>query len=506
MGQFCAYEPASKCWPTPAAISRWRSTLTDTIVVQPDDANFLRDAVSMNELKSNFPAMIVHPGNEKDVVSIVKFASRYRIRLVAKCSGHDYNDRSTGRGIIQLNTQRMANVTYDPQTTHITVQSGANFSTIYGFLEPLQRAAVGGQSMTVCLAGYVMGGGHSNLTPLYGLGVDNVISMRVVLYNGTVITTSQKLHSDLFNAILGSGANTYGVVLSIVYKTYPASPYILKITGFWSTPLTYGTPSVLDLAYNLTWYNNKPNNLVAPYVTVATTSEGNKTYGITDISFVITAPPYDVAMDYIKPFYSQPSFFKQSYKVENYSSLLQYAISIYGDAGETGEIWQRKMISNVMLPLDQDVLDQTVRVIIEEQFTAPFKLLMIHGGVSLNGSVGSSSLGLRKTFGEQAFGNQWNPIPKDFENMKNISDIMGRLKAFVNSSYVNEYTTYYDQYNVLPDWRTRFYDNYTNLLRVKSIYDPCNLYVVEYGVGSDQPVATCGFGMGRGTAGHKRFA
>ncbi len=29
-------------------------------------------------------------------------------------------------------------------------------------------------------------------------------------------------------------------------------------------------------------------------------------------------------------------------------------------------------------------------------------------------------------------------------------------------------------------------------MQAKRKYDPCNLYVVEYGVGWDQPKATCG--------------
>lgn len=55
-----------------------------------------------NTLKTAFPGLIIHPGNEKDLSSTLRFASKYRIRVVAKCSGHDQNCRSTGNGVIQV--------------------------------------------------------------------------------------------------------------------------------------------------------------------------------------------------------------------------------------------------------------------------------------------------------------------------------------------------------------------------------------------------------------------
>jgi hypothetical protein len=54
-----------------------------------------------NTLKSDFPGFVVYPDGEKDLSAALAFASRWRIRVVAKCSGHDQNSRSTGRGVMQ---------------------------------------------------------------------------------------------------------------------------------------------------------------------------------------------------------------------------------------------------------------------------------------------------------------------------------------------------------------------------------------------------------------------
>ena len=67
-----------------------------------------------------------------------------------------------------------------------------------------------------------MGEGHSPATRHYGLGVDQVLSARVVLASGQVVTASPCENADLFYAIRGGGGGgTYGVVTQLQVKTYP---------------------------------------------------------------------------------------------------------------------------------------------------------------------------------------------------------------------------------------------------------------------------------------------
>lgn len=75
------------------------------------------------------------------------------------------------------------------------------------------------------------------LSPLHGLGVDNVIQFSVVISDGTFLTVNSHQHSDLFWALRGGGGGTYGVVTSVTYKTYPSIPVTLILieTNF-STP------------------------------------------------------------------------------------------------------------------------------------------------------------------------------------------------------------------------------------------------------------------------------
>lgn len=50
------------------------------------------------------------------------------------------------------------------------------------------------------------GGGHSPMSPLVGLGADQILSIEIVTPDGHFITVDEKQNPDLFWAIRGGGA------------------------------------------------------------------------------------------------------------------------------------------------------------------------------------------------------------------------------------------------------------------------------------------------------------
>jgi hypothetical protein len=55
------------------------------------------------------------------------------------------------------------------------------------------------------------------LTRIYGLGVDALLSIDLVLSNFTIITESETQNHDLFRAIRGSGGSAYGIAISLLF-------------------------------------------------------------------------------------------------------------------------------------------------------------------------------------------------------------------------------------------------------------------------------------------------
>jgi FAD/FMN-containing dehydrogenase len=80
---------------------------------------------------------------------------------------------------------------------------------------------VGGAALTVGAAGgYSLSGGHGALSPMYGLAVDNILEVDVVIADGTLLTANECTNTDLFWALRGGGGGTFGVVTRMVHKAH----------------------------------------------------------------------------------------------------------------------------------------------------------------------------------------------------------------------------------------------------------------------------------------------
>ena len=79
----------------------------------------------------------------------------------------------------------------------------------------------GGCSCIGTLGAY-LGGGYGLLAGLHGLGIDNLLSLNMVLPDGSARTVTPK-DTDLWWAVRGAGPN-FGTVTSAVVKSYPVAP------------------------------------------------------------------------------------------------------------------------------------------------------------------------------------------------------------------------------------------------------------------------------------------
>lgn len=66
------------------------------------------------------------------------------------------------------------------------------------------------------LGGYLTGGGHSPLSAMFGLAVDQILEMQVVLASGEIVTANQVKHSDLFWAMRGVCLNISTVIIRLL--------------------------------------------------------------------------------------------------------------------------------------------------------------------------------------------------------------------------------------------------------------------------------------------------
>src|SRR5436190_20469515 len=70
--------------------------------------------------------------------------------------------------------------------------------------------------------GVSFGAGIGRLQGQYGYLNDNMVSVRLLLANGIIVTASNSVNPDLFWAIRGAGHN-FGIGLEATFQVYPQS-------------------------------------------------------------------------------------------------------------------------------------------------------------------------------------------------------------------------------------------------------------------------------------------
>lgn len=79
--------------------------------------------------------------------------------------------------------------------------------------------------------GALLGGGYGNLMGQHGFGVDNVLSLRVVVPSGEILDVSNTSHPDLFWALRGAGPN-FGIVTAATVRAFgeDRTAWIMSLT------------------------------------------------------------------------------------------------------------------------------------------------------------------------------------------------------------------------------------------------------------------------------------
>ncbi|KAI0700209.1 FAD-binding domain-containing protein [Cytidiella melzeri] len=169
---------------------------------------------------SQISACSVEPGTAEDLGKILQIVGSTGTPFGVKGGGHATNPGYSSTSGVHIAMSRFNEVTYDANSQTATVGTGLIWDDVYEALEPFGVNVVGGRVTGVGVAGFSLGGGYSWLTNQYGLTVDNIVSLELVLPDGTV-TTVDSSKPELFWALKGSAFNNFGIVTKFVFKAYP---------------------------------------------------------------------------------------------------------------------------------------------------------------------------------------------------------------------------------------------------------------------------------------------
>ncbi|KAK4222036.1 hypothetical protein QBC38DRAFT_490871 [Podospora fimiseda] len=193
-----------------------------------------------NCTQGGFPEYVVNATTPKHVQLAVNFARNKNIRLIIKNTGHDTSGRNIGAGSLSVFTHFLKGFEFLPNYKQpggnyrgpaARVGSGLQVWEAFRETERYNVTLTAASCLTVgSYGGWISGGGHSPLSSKYGLGVDQVLELKVVTADGSYLTANPKQNEDLFFALRGGGGSTYGVIISAIVKAHP--PTNLTIASF----------------------------------------------------------------------------------------------------------------------------------------------------------------------------------------------------------------------------------------------------------------------------------
>ena len=205
------------------------AALGDALVgdlLTPESAEY-DDARSLwNAMIDRRPGLMVDCQAEEDVSHAVKFAAEHRVRLSIFGAGHNIAGNAVCEGGLTISFRKMKAIDVDSDSRTVRVEPGVTLGELDASTQAHSLAVPTGINSTTGIAGLTLGGGFGWISRKYGMTVDNLLSARVVLADGSVVVASESENSDFFWGLRGGGGN-FGVVASFEFQAHSVGPEVL---------------------------------------------------------------------------------------------------------------------------------------------------------------------------------------------------------------------------------------------------------------------------------------
>jgi FAD/FMN-containing dehydrogenase len=179
------------------------------------------------------PAVIARCSTAGDVAKAIGFARSEGLEIAVRGGGHNFAGTGVCEGGLMIDLSGMREVVVDAAARRARCAGGATWADLDGATQAFGLAVTGGFISHTGVGGLTLGGGMGWLTRKAGLSCDNLVSAEVVTADGRILTASAEENADLFWAIRGGGGN-FGVVTSLEFRLHEVGPMVNLALFFYS--------------------------------------------------------------------------------------------------------------------------------------------------------------------------------------------------------------------------------------------------------------------------------
>jgi FAD/FMN-containing dehydrogenase len=205
-----------------AAIAALQTGLQGWVVL-PGDADYDKDRMLSDAKFDPHPYIIIYCVVENDVRLALNLAWGSNLPPTVRSGGHCTAGYSAGSGML-IDVSNLNQVVIDPVNLIATVGCGCNFARLNAALDEYGLHVPGGECDEVCVGGYMQGGGRGFTSRTFGMHSDNVVEVRVMLADGSIVTAGPGMNEDLWWAVRGGTGGNFGVVLTEVVQLRRLGP------------------------------------------------------------------------------------------------------------------------------------------------------------------------------------------------------------------------------------------------------------------------------------------
>src|SRR5262245_1171539 len=201
-------------------------------LIGPDDARYEEARALFNAMIDKKPALIARCETADDVAAAIRFAREHDLRIAVRGGAHNGAGLASVDDGLVIDLSPMKTVAVDAAARTVRVGAGSVWGEVDAATQPHNLAVPTGIISSTGVAGLTLGGGHGYLARRHGLTIDNLLSAKLVLADGSQVTASADENPDLFWAIRGGGGN-FGVVTEFTFRAHPLETIVGGPT-FWA--------------------------------------------------------------------------------------------------------------------------------------------------------------------------------------------------------------------------------------------------------------------------------